>query len=261
MKNLLITAIAAVAALPALANHPDSVYVRPDVKNGTRDMQIAYSVDKKHWTHIDCNLFESDYGAWGSEKKLHYPVLTYDGKQYKATFIPNPKVAQIATTQSDNFTLWKPQDYPYIDKEGFKDVLDKQQKESADNIIRIPYSDLQRLMDKQKMAEQNAAWERENFMVTGRSIADKAEGINATMTVNWNDRKAISPNLMGIFFEDISYAADGGLYAELIQNRDFEYIPDDNRGKWDAKTAWRLEGSGTQWSISTDQPIHKNNAH
>jgi alpha-L-arabinofuranosidase len=32
----------------------------------------------------------------------------------------------------------------------------------------------------------------------------------------------ISPNLYGIFFEDINHAADGGLYAELIQNRSFE---------------------------------------
>ena len=75
-----------------------------------------------------------------------------------------------------------------------------------------------------------------------------------------NDVKDISPDLMGIFFEDISYAADGGLYAELIQNRDFEYTADDHRG-WDAKTAWKLEGEGTTWTIETQAPIHKNNAH
>ena len=261
MKHLLITAIAVAAAMPTFANHPDSVYVKPDVKNGTRNMQIAYSIDKKHWKHVDCNLFESDYGAWGSEKKLHFPVLSYDGKQYKATFIPNPKIAQIATTQSEDFTLWKPQDYPYMDEQEFKDVMEKQKKASEENIIRIPYSALQNLLTKQKVAEQNAAWERENFMMTGNRIANKVDSANAVMTVNWDDRKAISPNLMGIFFEDISYAADGGLYAELIQNRDFEYIPDDNKGKWNAKTAWRLEGNGTEWSIATDNPIHVNNAH
>ena len=32
----------------------------------------------------------------------------------------------------------------------------------------------------------------------------------------------ISPNMFGLFFEDINYAADGGLYAELIENRSFE---------------------------------------
>ena len=33
----------------------------------------------------------------------------------------------------------------------------------------------------------------------------------------------ISPTLYGIFYEDINYASDGGLYAELIRNRSFEY--------------------------------------
>ena len=92
----------------ALANHPDSVYVRPVVKNGTRGFQIAYSQDKRQWTHIHCNLFESDYGPWGSEKKLYHPVLSYDGQRFRCTFIPNPKYPQVATTESDNFVLWKP---------------------------------------------------------------------------------------------------------------------------------------------------------
>lgn len=34
----------------------------------------------------------------------------------------------------------------------------------------------------------------------------------------------ISPVLYGLFFEDINYGADGGLYAELVQNRSFEYF-------------------------------------
>ena len=37
--------------------------------------------------------------------------------------------------------------------------------------------------------------------------------------------KAISDELIGIFFEDISSSADGGLYAELVQNGSFEYSP------------------------------------
>jgi DUF1680 family protein len=41
----------------------------------------------------------------------------------------------------------------------------------------------------------------------------------------WKNKASI------IFFEDISYAADGGLYAELVQNRDFEYDPADKEGR------------------------------
>ena len=34
---------------------------------------------------------------------------------------------------------------------------------------------------------------------------------------------SIQPTMYGLFFEDINYAADGGLYAELIKNRSFEF--------------------------------------
>ena len=41
--------------------------------------------------------------------------------------------------------------------------------------------------------------------------------------VDLADKRAqVSPTLYGIFFEDINHAADGGLYAELVQNRSFE---------------------------------------
>ena len=33
----------------------------------------------------------------------------------------------------------------------------------------------------------------------------------------------IQPTMYGIFFEDINFAADGGLYAEMIKNRGFEF--------------------------------------
>lgn len=46
----------------------------------------------------------------------------------------------------------------------------------------------------------------------------------------------VSPNLYGIFFEDINHAADGGLYAELISNRSFE--DSDN-----AVPTWRTSAS------------------
>ena len=42
--------------------------------------------------------------------------------------------------------------------------------------------------------------------------------------------KAISDELIGIFFEDISSSADGGLYAELVQNGSFEFNPNEKDG-------------------------------
>ena len=51
--------------------------------------------------------------------------------------------------------------------------------------------------------------------------------------------KAISDELIGIFFEDISSSADGGLFAELVQNGSFEYNPTERDG-WGPGTAWRF---------------------
>ena len=50
--------------------------------------------------------------------------------------------------------------------------------------------------------------------------------------------KAISDELIGIFFEDISSSADGGLYAELLQNGSFEFNPSERDG-WGPGTAWK----------------------
>src|SRR5210317_1955752 len=33
----------------------------------------------------------------------------------------------------------------------------------------------------------------------------------------------IQPDMYGVFFEDINFGADGGLYAELVKNRSFEF--------------------------------------
>ncbi len=64
-------------------------------------------------------------------------------------------------------------------------------------------------------------------------------------------------------FEDINYSADGGLYAELIQNRDFEYDPSDREGdeNWNSTHSWTLKGDKTTFTITTTNPIHANNPH
>ena len=81
--------------------------------------------------------------------------------------------------------------------------------------------------------------------------------VEATLTIDTKSEKTISDKLIGIFFEDISYAADGGLYAELVQNRDFEYTPRDHGG-WDATTAWH---SSAPVAIATDGPLTTQNRH
>lgn len=82
--------------------------------------------------------------------------------------------------------------------------------------------------------------------------------------------RPISPDIFGIFFEDLNYAADGGLYAELVQNRSFEYSPSDRArngslgaDNWNPYTAWTLQrhNSIENLSIETAHPLNANNPH
>lgn len=47
--------------------------------------------------------------------------------------------------------------------------------------------------------------------------------LKAGYTIDYSVSTEISDTLYGLFLEDINYAVDGGLYAELIKNRSFEY--------------------------------------
>jgi len=62
------------------------------------------------------------------------------------------------------------------------------------------------------------------FCMLGMSIAcSPAPEIREKIVINLQERGAdISPSMYGVFFEEINHAGDGGLYAELVQNRSFE---------------------------------------
>ena len=103
----------------------------------------------------------------------------------------------------------------------------------------------------------------------------------------------VSPNLYGIFFEEISHAGDGGLYAELVQNRGFEehvlpsgmtyrdgkaYAPDamnyEHRNNRNWNIPWNMEEKKmTGWKVTglkatvkgevveAKTPLHQNTPH
>ena len=78
-----------------------------------------------------------------------------------------------------------------------------------------------------------------------------AAGMTAqTHTLDVNTTKVGGPipsTMYGIFFEDINYAADGGLYGELVMNRSFEF-PNNYAG-------WDISGKVT---LKDDGPFNKN---
>lgn len=70
-----------------------------------------------------------------------------------------------------------------------------------------------------------------------------------THTFDVNTKKVgakVQPTMYGIFFEDINYAADGGLYGELVKNRSFEFP--------DALMGWKAFG---KFEVKTDGPFER----
>jgi len=79
----------------------------------------------------------------------------------------------------------------------------------------------------------------------------------ATVTVQVDKPGAdISPTMFGIFFEDINFGADGGLYPERVKNRSFEFP--------EPLMAWQQidkGGSKGTVSVATQNPVNEENAH
>ncbi|MGK9124477.1 alpha-L-arabinofuranosidase [Olivibacter sp. SA151] len=116
-------------------------------------------------------------------------------------------------------------------------------------------------------AQQQAAYEQELW--SEKTAEDgirfaSLKPIDVEVQIDMENKKKISDLLMGVFFEDINYAADGGLYAELVQNRDFEYRLSDKKGSdtsWHSYKAWSLKGGKGTFKIDSVSPLHPNNAH
>ena len=125
-------------------------------------------------------------------------------------------------------------------------------------------------------ADLKALVGEENLKALGeenqKALAGEGAELTASLVINPAKKHRISDKLMGIFFEDISRAADGGLCAEMLQNGDFEYNHEDRKRQWNAATAWQgvelaegkeasSEGKAASAYISTEQGVSKNNPH
>ena len=274
-------------------------------------MKIALADEKGNYAEVG-QLFQSDYGQWGSQKKMYCPMI-WSGAEGRAVavFQVNDFSPCFAVAVSDDWVNWRPQDYPHTTVKGcvapvvapnangsftvvFKTTQGSYRKLTADAQVRHFTTDVpatqqeyERMKPKQdtvtvggkaivgyRIALPNG-WAqriRQHFAEQGEKhrrtlvnlkkeaetmVLPEGEVLHATLKIKGNEQKAISDQLIGVFFEDISYAADGGLYAEMVQNRDFEYCAADRRG-WKATTAWH--GFSTA-KIATETPLSKHNPH
>jgi alpha-L-arabinofuranosidase len=249
VKILLIEVLVILGWGKVFADTPDSALLAVENRNG---LYFKWSVDGEQWHTINHCFLTSDYGPWGSHKKMHDPVLTREDGRWKCVFRADENV--YGRTVSPDLIHWKPQDY-YIDRDAKKDLS------SYTDTFEVDWQTIDNLMK----TAQLSAYKRLLYDEQAKDDAVRFAGlqpVKATMTVDTGKPKKISDKLIGVFFEDINYAADGGLYAELLQNRDFEYSPKDRR-EWNSTTAWTIDTRHSPHEIKIDtlNPLHPNNPH
>lgn len=249
------------------------VYSQPD---GTGGMKIATKCSHSgEWKPFADNrtVLSSDFGAWGSAKRMFFPVIAYDdnNQMWGVTFNPDKAKTVLAYTTSPNLTNWMPQEYssaanartlPSSFRMGTPATETVGEKTYSGSILKVPAAPLKSYLTAMNAGNRRGA----QYAQTTAGDKDRFKDLkplNMTVRLQPHHSKPISDKLMGIFFEDINYAADGGLYGELVQNRDFEYsAADHSRQNWDSMYAWSFKGNGNYKSeIATENPIHPNNAH
>lgn len=302
-------------------NNPGNIYLFAYSSNdGKSGLNLAWSEDKVNWHEIGTNtsFLNSDYGSWGSQKRMYNPYLIQDKLgTWHCIWSLNNEDNVFAHATSTNLYEWKRQSYPQVMEKGnfqypeifynatqnnytiswLSNTGENSKNEAYQTITsdfktfttakRIAISDrkndrIEVLINQKKRTGviYNVQWSLVKTLIKHEEWiqfheAERSENLNndsiqfknltplkASITIKPNQSKKISDLLIGIFFEDINYAADGGLYAELIQNRDFEYNISDTKGKdttWTNTKAWTVNNTDAKLTIETNFPIHKNN--
>lgn len=259
-------------------NVPDSVTLLAYAQdNGESGLRLAWSRDSARWFSVaeGYEYLKSDFGPWGRGKKMFAPRLMQEQSSGKWHCIWRATASGqvMAHASSDDLLTWGAQSY--FEPGGEKIYLPVhtcctgQLEATVEGKVcqgwaqRVPYSLIENLVRYADHKRLRQSLYDEQTAQDGTRFAG-LKPLTATLTVDTTQAKVISNHLIGIFFEDINYAADGGLYAELVQNRDFEYSPrDGSREKWDSGYAWTVrEGEHTAApAIGTEQPLHPNNPH
>lgn len=322
-KLVLVSILLLISGFGVFANEPDSAYIfayTSGKHNNTAGLHIAWSVDRENWHGIgpEFRFLGSDFGAWGSQKKMINPFLFQDKNGlFHCLWTLNNETGQFAHAASDDLFNWKRQSYPEVLENGnvttleasfdadkktylitwqsesegqkklyktstsdFKNysataaatenerlnlretvLVDGEKQEGT--IVKIPWKQIDALI---KWQQWSRFHEEERADNTGKDAIrfKDLQTVKASISVYPEKTKSISDKLIGVFFEDINYAADGGLYAELVQNRGFEYKLSDKSGRdpsWNAQKSWSLTGDGASFSIDTINPLHENNRH
>ncbi len=280
-------------------------------------LHLAYLTDDDRWVDVG-QLCASDFGPWGSEKKMYRPfVMKANDGTWRALWSVNTRSPQFAVAYSEDLVTWRPQDYPIMKEKGIKDVAAYQMDDGSFDIYLKTAKGKQYVHadkdfrtfeeDSLEATADDILWQRDTATINGKLVegndfeipaihlnyirawhkalaeenrensrllphneaelqaylkeknVELAAGneVSAQLQIKAQKSHRISDKLIGIFFEDISRAADGGLCAELLQNGDFEY--NGERKGWNAITAW--QGLTSTSVVSSENGVSRNNPH
>lgn len=245
-------------------------YSMPDGAGGMR-LATRASADKE-WRTVggSWSFLGSDFGKWGAQKRMHdVRIGRDDDGTFWVVFNPDKEGEVVAYTRTDNFENWIPQEYRRSDSDymkatpasvqwGYLSEQTVQGNKVTGSVISVDSDLIERLNGYVHYRTSLDAKNDERMDQDPWRFKD-LKPLTATVTLDRDGAKPISDEFIGIFFEDINYGADGGLYAELIRNRDFEFSKAD-RSEWTATTGWETMGDITLEIADTD-PIHPNNSH
>jgi len=219
------------------------------VNDHSPQFAAAYSNDLINWR-------PQDYPVMSTSKCLD-PVLFPNPDGTFDIYFKSPE-GKRWTSATPNFRHFTPDQASQISDEAWiSDTATVDGRLHEGNSFEITPTEWAKIEQHFKLLAEDGRKSGERMHDDAKNANMPTSPVKATLTVDMSKTKAISDKLIGIFFEDISYAADGGLYAELVQNRDFEYTEKDHRG-WNATTAWH---SQRPIEIATEHPLSKNNPH
>lgn len=260
IRSLLLASI--ITSLSAYAATPDStavyLYSADDGSTGLRLAVVDSALNIVKQPIGDASLVNSDFGAWGSGKKMYSPAVAVAPAGYVLSFAVTPDGKAYGHTTTSDFINWTVQSYDTTAPSIPLQHLTVDGKATTGTVMKLSEKQLSSLRSHNRVRLEREARNAERMRDDEWRFPSR-DTLVMTLTPG-GESYPISDKFIGIFFEDINYAADGGLYAELLQNRDFEYLPSDrgNDKRWHSTKAWTLS-PGVE--ITTASPIHPNNPH
>lgn len=249
----------------------DKRMISPYLMRGKDGMwHCVWSLNEKD--HLFAHAASADLVNWkrqsypeaGGGSNVVQPVLRYDAGQHTYTIAHGSADGKYYRLSTADFKIYRPEGAIPASQYGDESVNVSLPGGSArGQVHRVAWTEVDRLIKAYEVKQYKRTQESETTKQDGERFAG-LQPIQATVTLQADKARPISDLLLGIFFEDINYAADGGLYAELVQNRDFEYALSDKEGRdqnWNSTHSWALHGEQTTFSIDSAAPIHVNNKH